>query len=580
MPDSSPSLDTAPAQAAPVEARDTTRDRGSARHLLRGLARSLTSWYRSHPTWVDGTIAVAVLLTNILMAHLALHQYGESLSSVPALVARYPLALAAWLCGAMALTLRRRHPVVAWLALLTLLPLYEQLLLWVHRPPTTEEFGLAAVVITIFAWLGVPITLGTVAARSRPLTTWAAWITTMAVFYLTAVFIEGYPATSGQTLQVMLQMTLIFLVTVLTGLNLRSARLRVTEVEVRSSRLALAREQEALLAASNERSRIAREMHDVVAHSLAVMITMADGAAATIDRDPATARKALETLAETGRGALADTRRLVGVLREDPALTGVGQDTGSPPVSGDQPSDPTEDAPEVGGAPPPPGPRPAEGAGDTKGNDPGPSRSAAARSRAAQTGTRSSRSPEVRDLPVPEFAPPGTVAAVEPSAPIADLRREATDHDSDSSAGATPLAPAPEQADIAGLVERFRAAGVPVDYTWSGEALPEDKALQLTVFRIAQEALTNILRYAPTSPRVAVTVERHTGTAVLTVDNEAAPGARPMHGSGKGLIGMRERAAVYGGSVQAGPTATGWRVRAVLRWDEKNEGTLSWQMPL
>jgi len=67
---------------------------------------------------------------------------------------------------------------------------------------------------------------------------------------------------------------------------------------------------------------------------------------------------------------------------------------------------------------------------------------------------------------------------------------------------------------------------------------------------------------------------------VLIVDNEAAPGTRPMHGSGKGLIGMRERASVYGGTVQAGPTPTGWRVRAVLRWDEHDEGTFSWQTPL
>ena len=117
-------------------------------------------------------------------------------------------------------------------------------------------------------------------------------------------------------------------------------------------------------------------------------------------------------------------------------------------------------------------------------------------------------------------------------------------------------------------------------YTWKGSRLPEDKGLQLAMFRITQEALTNVLRYAPTTRAVRVTVDRHVGTAVLTVDNDAAPGSRPMHGSGKGLIGMRERAAVYGGSVQAGPTATGWRVRAVLRWDEDDEGTSPWQLPL
>ena len=183
-------------------------------------------------------------------------------------------------------------------------------------------------------------------------------------------------------------------------------------------------------------------------------------------------------------------------------------------------------------------------------------------------------------MPVPEFAPLGTVTPVEPSAPIASLRQQATDGGSDRSRGDLPLAPSPEQADITELVKRFVSAGVPVSYRWVGAALPEDKALQLTVFRIAQEALTNVLRYAPTTPAVSVDVERHIGTVVLTVDNEAAPGTRPMHGSGKGLIGMRERASVYGGTVQAGPTTTGWRVRAVLRWDEHDEGTSSWQMPL
>ena len=96
---------------------------------------------------------------------------------------------------------------------------------------------------------------------------------------------------------------------------------QLQEFETRSTRLALAREQAAMLAAANERSRIAREMHDVVAHSLAVMITMSDGAAAAIDRNPQMAKEALKVLAETGRTALADTRRLVGVLRDDPGAS-------------------------------------------------------------------------------------------------------------------------------------------------------------------------------------------------------------------------------------------------------------------
>ena len=187
------------------------------------------------------------------------------------------------------------------------------------------------------------------------------------------------------------------------------------------------------------------------------------------------------------------------------------------------------------------------------------------------------REPETRAVPLPEFAPPGTVPPVEPSQAVAHLRTQATDVD--PSTGDTPLSPAPEQSDLPVLIRRFQAAGVPVDYTWEGRALPGDKGLQLTLYRIAQESLTNILRYAPTTPRVTVRVERHTGTVVLTVENLSAPGSRPVHGSGKGLIGMRERAAVYGGTVQAGPTRTGWQVRAVLRWEENDEGSPSWQIP-
>ena len=361
---------------------------------------------------------------------------------------------------------------------------------------------------------------------------------------------------------------LIMTIGTLVGLNTRNARLRIEALEARSTRIALAREQGALLAAAEERSRIAREMHDVIAHSLAVMITMADGAAATVERNPTTAKQAMETLAEAGRSALADTRRLVGVLREDPSVaTGPTADSAEPAAC------PTAESGAATGSDRPASPsRPRWRRG---GRTSSPDLSAP-----SATSASSARDHEVRDVPVPEFAPPGTVVPVEPSAPITSLRLQATDGGADRSRGELPLAPAPEQADIADLVRRFETAGVPVSYRWVGASLPEDKTLQLTLFRIAQEALTNVLRYAPTTPAVSVDVRRHIGTVILTVDNEAVPGTRPMHGSGKGLIGMRERASVYGGTVQAGPTPTGWQVRAVLRWDEYDEGTSSWQTPL
>lgn len=492
----------------------------------RGLLRAIRSWYHRHPMIVDISIAAGVIVYTLVTGIAFLLRPSSPVKTYPIL----PLALIAIALLGIALALRRRCPVWSWAAILLIPEVYQfAVLRFFHF--TTEQQLYATLGVSGMGLMSLPFALGTIASHRRPAAAWTAGAISLAV--LTADLSLTTPSmTVGELLRTTVILVLFILVGILVGFNARSARLRLKAMELRSTRMALASEQAALLAAAEERSRIAREMHDVVAHSLAVMITMADGAAAIVERDPATAKQAIETLAEAGRSALADTRRLVGVLREDPSVA-AEQAPQSP-----EPSAPSEGSPS------------------------------------------SARQQEVRDLPVPEFAPLGTVTPVEPSAPIANLRQQATNGAGDRSRGDLPLAPSPEQADITELVKRFEAAGVPVTYRWVGAALPEDKALQLTVFRIAQEALTNVLRYAPTTPAVSVDVERHIGTVVLTVDNDAAPGTRPMHGSGKGLIGMRERASVYGGTVQAGPTPTGWRVRAVLRWDEHDEGTFSWQTPL
>ena len=492
----------------------------------RGLLRTLSRWYHRHPTIIDISIAAGVVAYSLIVTIPLLLRPSSPARTYPIL----PLALIAIALMGVALSLRRRFPLWCWVAILLIPETYQFVVLHAFHL-TKEQLIYAAIGISGVGLISITIALGAVASHRKPSAAWTAGGISLVVLVMD-VILTNPGLTVGEILRNAAILILLILVGILVGFNTRSARLRLKAIELRSARLALASEQAVLLAAAEERSRIAREMHDVVAHSLAVMITMADGAAAIVERDPATAKQAIETLAEAGRSALADTRRLVGVLREDPSVA-------------------AEQAPQS-----PEPPAPSEGS---------PS---------------SARQQEVRDLPVPEFAPLGTVTPVEPSVPIANLRQQATDGAGDRSRGDLPLAPSPEQADITELVKRFVAAGVPVTYRWVGAALPADKALQLTVFRIAQEALTNVLRYAPTTPAVSVDVERHVGTVVLTVDNEAAPGTRPMHGSGKGLIGMRERASVYGGTVQAGPTPTGWRVRAVLRWDEHDEGTFSWQTPL
>ena len=492
----------------------------------RGLLRTLSRWYHRHPTIIDISIAAGVGVYSLVVAVPILLRPSSPARTYPIL----PLALIAIALMGVALSLRRRFPLWCWAAILLIPETYQFAVLHAFHL-TKEQLIYAAIGISGVGLISITIALGAVASHRKPSAAWTAGGISLVVLVMDVV-LTNPGLTVGEILRNAAILILLILVGILVGFNTRSARLRLKAIELRSARMALASEQAVLLAAAEERSRIAREMHDVVAHSLAVMITMADGAAATVERNPATAKQAMETLAEAGRSALADTRRLVGVLREDPSVA-------------------AEQAPQ---SPEPPAP---------SGESPS-----------------SARQHEVRDLPVPEFAPLGTVTPVEPSVPIANLRQQATDGAGDRSRGDLPLAPSPEQADITELVKRFVAAGVPVTYRWVGAALPADKALQLTVFRIAQEALTNVLRYAPTTPAVSVDVERHIGTVVLTVDNEAAPGTRPMHGSGKGLIGMRERASVYGGTVQAGPTPTGWRVRAVLRWDEHDEGTFSWQTPL
>ncbi len=214
-------------------------------------------------------------------------------------------------------------------------------------------------------------------------------------------------------------------------------------------------------AQARERNEIAREMHDVVAHSLSVMISLADGATSAIDRNPGQAKEVLGHAAATGRSALADMRRMIGVLRA---------------------SDNTE------------------------------------------------------------------------------------------------FAPQPSEAGLPQLLENFRQAGLPVRFTASGEPLPESKTLQLTVYRIIQESLTNALRYAHNATEVAVLLEHGREKISITVsDDGQSQHPQTSLGAGQGISGMRERAALYGGTASAGPRYSasghriGWQVHVELPLQEENQ---------
>lgn len=421
-------------------------------------------------------------------------------------------------------------------------------------------------------WLNILEKLG-----ARPVLSISVWLVFISVLFAVELLLE----TSAHTRIVLLVAYIVHAALgVVVCICAWAYRYQVALLRSEASRQALAGQQATLLAAANERSCIAREMHDVVAHSLAVMITMSDGIASTIDRDPKMAKEALNLLAETSRSALADTRRLVGVLREDPAVSGLsGEITPAAGINAGAAGSAGAGGSALGAASPQ---SPVSSGAALQGlGVPSPANAAASSADlAANTAGSGVVAPklQVKELPVPEFAAPGTIAPAHPSSAIANLREREVEETSQD-AGA-PLAPAPESKDLAALVERFKEAGMPISYEHLGEPLPNDANLQLTIYRIAQEALTNVLRYAPTTKRITVRLARRVGCAELWVINAAAPGSPSMHGSGKGLIGMRERAAVYSGSVQAGPVDGNWQVYAILRWQEDTLEELKWQLPV
>lgn len=246
----------------------------------------------------------------------------------------------------------------------------------------------------------------------------------------------------------------------LVALNVRTRRLYVLSLEERASTLEREREAESRAAVAEERTRIARELHDVVAHSMAVMIVQADGARFMLDRDPEQARTAVKVVADTGRQALEEMRRLVGVLR-DAGPSGAG----------------------------------------------------------------------------------GSVVAADP-----EHRRLAL-------------------TELPDLLARFRDAGLRIRHTVDGEPPALPPGLELTVYRVVQEALTNALKHAGVGAGVEVTLTYAADAVVVRVldDGRGRPVVSPAPSGGHGLLGMRERVTVYDGSLTAGPRlAGGWQLEARL----------------
>jgi signal transduction histidine kinase len=227
-------------------------------------------------------------------------------------------------------------------------------------------------------------------------------------------------------------------------------------------------------AVADERLRIARELHDVVAHNLSVVVVHAQALRSVVNRDPERALSLASSIEETGREALEEMRHLLGVLR---ASDGAG------PGEADVDAD-------------------ADDAGPL---DPGP------------------------------------------------LDRAPLDRG--------PLDPQPGLDALEGLVAQVRRAGLTVTLTTSGEPRRLPPAIELSAYRIVQEALTNVLKHAGPA-RAAVAVGYQDDTLVLDVTDDGRGAAAGLDhpavpGSGHGLVGMRERVALFGGQLSTGPRAGG-----------------------
>ncbi|GAB3528495.1 sensor histidine kinase [Arthrobacter monumenti] len=381
-------------------------------------------FFLDHPVLMDIAVVGIFLLISLTGAILTMVETKDSRG--------IPLVLAA----AGVLMFRRRWPVVV----LCILAVLEPLTVLIGNGSTSVGVGLWFAFYSVSVQHSWRFSFAAMLMASTP--------GIIALWFLPPEVFEGAAFLVWVTAAILLLTNIIA-----TGIGVTIRRDRHHAKELLSRAL-----ENAELASVTERTRIAREMHDVVAHSLSVMIALSDGAGVVIKRDQVRASEVLEELSKTGRTALADMRRVLGVLRE-------------------------------------------------------------------------------------------------------------TDSDS------APRLPLPAERSLTSLLEGFRIAGLPIRHISSGPSLPEDPAFQLTVYRIVQESLTNVLRYGNNVTVVEVTVSRADDVVRIKVfdDGRGTMDGGPAQsvGAGLGIVGMAERASIYSGTVHAGPGANGgWLVEAKLVWAE------------
>jgi signal transduction histidine kinase len=397
-----------------------------------GYVQRLYDFLRRHPTWVDTFWAVALFgLSGVSVVNL---------SGVPGHHMSVAAGMAVSFVLCVVVALRRRFPEPMLLVALTT--------------------GLVQLVLDVettvadFAMLVITYTVAAVGAR------WASRLA-LVVSLCAAAFAQlRWPAEHAGFLgriAIVAFQTVPFALAWVLGDSMRTRRAYFAQLEERAARLEKEREAQSKVAVAAERARIARELHDVVAHNVSVMVVQADGAAYVLDAAPDQARKALETISSTGRQALAEMRRLLGVLR-----TGEHQEGGE-------------------------------------------------------------------------------------------------------------YVPQPDVEQIDDLVEQCRNAGLPVDFKVEGTPRPLPSGVELTAYRIVQEALTNTRKHGGPNAGASVRLVYFDDGLGLLVEDDGKGAPHELYeeggadGQGHGLIGMRERVGMVGGTLDAGPRpGGGFRISALL----------------
>ena len=394
-----------------------------ARLILDRVIPRFARWYDERPVAGDAGLAALLLLAFVVPSDLASDTNAlVDLAFSTALVACVPF--------------RRRAPVAAFVAV-SVLSLTQLALL---------DHIVAGNVVALIALYTI------VSYGPSPRLSAAATACTVAGALLAAVRWDE-AADGASVVEVGASTVVSVLLAAALGAWRRSRRGQLEALEQRNRLLALERDQQAAVGAAIERARIARELHDVVAHSLSVIVVQADGAAAGAEQRPDAAAAALRTIGDTGREALGQMRRLLGVLRAE-----------------DQ--------------------------------------------------------------------------------------------------GGAALAPQPGTAQLGALVDQVARAGLPARLTVHGEARALTGTLDVALYRVAQEALTNVLKHGGAVSRVDVVLRYRDGAVELLVRDDGRGAHATSDGRGMGLMGMRERVDVHHGTLSAGPRDDGgFEVHATVPTD-------------